>query len=117
MSIAFSALVAWVLISPGIVFRYLYKSGWRSSKPVYLGRPLEELAYAAMAAFLLHLSLLTVRHCLWFPLLEQTGWAWGNDRVNWRCLLMLLTGNYATTGIDEAALEIGRNKLEILRKV
>lgn len=89
MNIAFSTLVIFLLVLPGVLFRYAYRKGfWRS--PVQLGTLPEEISSGILFALIIQLiGVAVVRYAI--------GWHIGFD-----ALLMLLTG-WAPVGEAQTA--------------
>lgn len=89
MNIAFPALVVFVLLMPGVVFRSAYFKGfWKT--PFRLGTWAEEIGYGVPYAFAFHAALcLAIKVLDWLP------------EPNYRVLSMLLLGNF---GKDSNAL-------------
>jgi hypothetical protein len=82
MSFAFPALLAFLLVLPGIVLRYSYARGpWGWASPTSLRRVSEELAYGVAFALVLH--------AVWLALARGLGFHPDVD-----AMFLLLVGNF-----------------------
>lgn len=82
MSFAFPALLAFLLVLPGIILRYSYARGpWGWASPTSLRRVSEELAYGVAFALVLH--------ALWLRLVRGLGFAPDVDSM-----FLLLVGSF-----------------------
>lgn len=82
MSFAFPALLAFLLVLPGIILRYSYARGpWGWASPTSLRRVSEELAYGVAFALVLH--------GLWLALVRRLGFTPDVDSM-----FLLLVGNF-----------------------
>lgn len=89
MNIAFTTLVIFLLVLPGVLFRYAYRKGfWRS--PVQLGTLPEEISIGILFALMIQMiSVAVVRYVI--------GW-----KIHFDALLVLLTG-WAPVGEAQTA--------------
>jgi hypothetical protein len=82
MSFAFPALLAFLLVLPGIILRYSYARGpWGWASPTSLRRVSEELAYGVAFALVLH--------ALWLVLVRRLGFEPDVD-----AMFLVLMGNF-----------------------
>jgi hypothetical protein len=82
MSFAFPALLAFLLVLPGIILRYSYARGpWGWASPTSLRRVSEELAYGVAFALVLH--------AVWLTLVRALGFEPDVDSM-----FLLLVGNF-----------------------
>src|SRR5687767_2801721 len=82
MSFAFPALLAFLLVLPGIILRYSYARGpWGWASPTSLRRVSEELAYGVAFALVLH--------AVWLVLVRALGF-----RPDVEAMVLLLVGNF-----------------------
>jgi hypothetical protein len=82
MSFAFPALLAFLLVLPGIILRYSYARGpWGWASPTSLRRVSEELAYGVAFALVLH--------ALWLVLVRGLGF-----EPDVHSMFLLLIGNF-----------------------
>lgn len=82
MNFAFPALLAFLLVLPGIILRYSYARGaWGWASPTSMRRTSDELSYGIAIAVGLH--------ALWVPVARLAGFS-----PDVEALLMLLAGNF-----------------------
>jgi hypothetical protein len=110
MNIAFPALLIFVLVLPGAIFRYTYARGsWGWSSPVSFRSVSDELAYSVIFAAGLHF--------LWLAIASRRGY-----QADFHSLLALLIGNFGSVGqryesslgsIASHPMEIGTYQLSL----
>jgi hypothetical protein len=82
MNLAFPALLIFILVLPGVIYRYSYARGpWGWASPVSIRTISDELAYSVMVAVGLHAVWTTLASCLGYE-------------VDYLALLAFLTGNF-----------------------
>jgi len=89
MNIAFSAVLVFILVLPGLLFRYTYQRGFFRRSPVTIPSFAEDLAFSVLWAGLLH--------TLWLNLFALLGL-----RLEYGPLLALLVGQF---GVDQKYLD------------
>ncbi len=95
MNIAFSAVLVFILVLPGLLFRYTYQRGFFRRSPVTVPSFAEDLAFSVLWAGLLH--------TLWLNLFALFGL-----RLEYGPLLALLVGQFGRDQIylDDAVLAL-----------
>ena len=97
MNIAFSAVLIFILVLPGLLFRYTYQRGFFRRSPVTIPSFAEDLAFSVLWAGLLH--------TLWLNLFALFGL-----RLEYGPLLALLVGQFGT---DQKYLDAAVRALDV----